>query len=266
MGEETQLFSRQGILITTYARNFAIPKRVIHGAVSIDRPQSSAPNHHRRVVLQAGRENTRGARLPAFMQFRAQALVRTDATGDDQGIAACCIQRAMAFDGQGIDHRILEAARYVGAGCIALVTFAPGQHHLGLQPAEAEIQSGPVGHGTREPVRARTPGFCQGGQLRPSRIRQAHHLRGLVGPPAGSSGFASSGSFDRIHGTRGVCRQTQAGHEGRLRGRFHRGQRGFQWCTPPPGPQPCPERARGPPATPDQAGPTDRPLRQVCGL
>ena len=54
-----------------------------------------------------------------------------------------------------------------------------------LQPAEAEIQSGRLQHGPREPVLAAAPASGQLRQLRPARVGQAQQLGALVEGLAG---------------------------------------------------------------------------------
>src|SRR3546814_13504229 len=52
--------------------------------------------------------------------------------------------------------------------------------HLGLEAAEAEVEPGPGCHRPGEFVLARRAVLGQPHQLRAARVRQAHHLGGLV--------------------------------------------------------------------------------------
>ena len=118
-------------------------------------------------------------------QFGAQAPVGTDAAGDDEAARAGCLERAAALDDEGLDARLLEAARDVGAHGVAAVAALPGQQDLGLEPGKTEVQTGAIGHRPGEAEAPRRAGLGQFRQRRPARIRQAHQLGGLVEGLAG---------------------------------------------------------------------------------
>ncbi len=187
-------------------------------------PQRAGEGDHRAVVGAQGRAreaDPAAAALGSLLQARAQALVCAHAAGHHQGVAAGRVQRAQALDGEGVHHRVFEAARDVRPGGVGLVAGPPGQQHLGLEPTETEIQAGPVGHRPRELIAPRRAGFGQGGQLRAARVRQAHHLGGLV------EGFAGRivqrlaqhlVAAQRLHRHQlGMPAGYQQGHERRLR-------------------------------------------------
>ena len=147
------------------------------------KPQRPGKGDHRAVVRAQRRTRETHAAAALGCQLRqlfAQPGVGADAAGNDQGVAVGRIQCTRALDRQGVDHGILESTGDVGPRLGRLVAPAPRQQHLGLEAAEAEVQSGPVGHRPRELVRARSPGFGEFCQLRAAGIRQSHHLCGLV--------------------------------------------------------------------------------------
>ena len=109
-------------------------------------------------VQNAGRgKQTRPPRLRGdVVQLRAQALVGADAAGDHQRVAAGRIQRALALDRQRVDHRVLEAARDVGAGLRRRWSLSrQASSTWVLRPLKLKSRPGPVGHRPRELVDAR---------------------------------------------------------------------------------------------------------------
>ncbi len=118
-------------------------------------------------------------RRPA-RQLLAQPAVRAHAAGDHQRADAGHRERAQALADQRFHHRILEAARGVGARLIVEVAAAQGDDHRGLDAAEAEVEAGPVEHRAREIEYARAPGLGQRGERRSPGIAEAQELGGLV--------------------------------------------------------------------------------------
>ena len=119
-----------------------------------------------------------------LFQAAAQRLVGADAAGDHQVLQAGLLQGATALDQQGLDHRGLERQGDVTAGLLAVVAgldaTLPGVQGKGLEPAEAEVQAGAIGHRPREHEAARSAELRQAGDFRTAGIAQADQLGGLV--------------------------------------------------------------------------------------
>ena len=112
---------------------------------------------------------------------RAQAPVGADAAGDHQPVGGrSAVQRAQRLGHERLDHRVLESARDIGARRVVERAAAHGDHHRGLEPAEAEVEARPVEHRPRKFVHAVAPLLGQRRERRPAGIAEAEQFRGLV--------------------------------------------------------------------------------------
>ncbi|MNN68898.1 hypothetical protein D3C81_1846410 [compost metagenome] len=88
------------------------------------------------------------------LQRRAQRLVGAHPAGDHQTLQAGLLERPAALDGQRLHHRLLEGQGDVAAGLLDVaalhLALPPGIEGEGLQAAETEVQSRPIGHRPRE--------------------------------------------------------------------------------------------------------------------
>jgi hypothetical protein len=138
---------------------------------------------HRGIVgakLRAREEGACAGRGELARQHLAQPPVCADAAGNDEVIEAGSPQRAQRFRDQRGDDRFLEAARHVGARDVVEHAPAHGDDDRRLEPAEAEIEAGPIEHGSRELEHAKAPMLGEGRECGPARISEAEQLRRLV--------------------------------------------------------------------------------------
>src|SRR5690606_21651316 len=138
---------------------------------------------HRGIVgaeLGARIEHAHVALLAERAQPLAQALVRADAARDDERRQLRLIQRACALESERFDDRLLELIGEIRAHLVVELYAARGNDDRGLQPAEAEIESGPIEHRARELEAA---WLALLGELRErgaAGVWQAKKLRGFV--------------------------------------------------------------------------------------
>jgi hypothetical protein len=86
-------------------------------------------------------------------QSRADATIGAHPAGHDEAATAGQLKRTPAFNAEGLGH-----GRFEGAGDVRLGVVAgdgKGMQGAGLEPAEAEIKPGTIGHRTRKPIALR---------------------------------------------------------------------------------------------------------------
>ena len=101
------------------------------------------------------------------------------------------LQRALALDHQGIDHRILEGAGDIGARLRVVRILTNGIGGKGLQAGKAKVEPGTIGHRTREGKTSRHALLRHFRQHRAAGIVEPQQLGGFV------EGFAG-GVVDRL--------------------------------------------------------------------
>ena len=211
--------------------NDAISQRGVHvhlaasSCCPASQAQRAGEGDHRAVVgaERRAREADAAAALAraiacSFARRRLLAPTPPATTSVSQPVG---VQRALALDRQRVDHRVLEAARDVGAGrrrCWSLSRQASSTWVF--RPLKLKSSPGRSVIGRENlyaPGRAR---FGQRRQLRAARIRQAHQLGGLVEGLAGGvvEGLAEQPvAADRLHRDQlGVAAGDQQRHERRL--------------------------------------------------
>ncbi len=155
-------------------------------------PLVAGKRDHCAVVGAQHRTRVEGAptlRLHHLVHAHAQPPIGADAARQHQGTHAHLPNRSATLDQQRVDDGFLEGAGDVGAGLFGIISrgqfVAQRIHRVGLEPAEAEVETRPIGHRPRKPIAGRVTLLRQLRQRRSTRIGQAEDFCGLVEGLAG---------------------------------------------------------------------------------
>ena len=113
-------------------------------------------------------------------QSLAQSPVCADTASNHQTLQASFAQGPLAFDRQRFHHGVLERIGNISAIFRCRLQRPPCGDCGGFQAAKAEITAGPVGHRPGKAETSRRALLSQFRQCRPTRIRQAEQLGGLI--------------------------------------------------------------------------------------
>ncbi len=106
--------------------------------------------------------------------------VGTDTTGHHEAIETGLLQGATTLDGQGIDNGIFKGSGDISTSLLVIPIGSNGVGGKGLETGETHVESGAIGHGTREMEAPLGPLLSKTGEQRAARIIQPHQLGGLV--------------------------------------------------------------------------------------